>query len=228
MHCKYILKMDSERDPPSYEEACSSKFHTKEATLFNEKIFYLNKSASTYAIVGVDPVTFDSTLLICDRYTGIKIPVLSKYIKNFTECMIEALTTTNFTPGIRKMRQYCGVEFSLSDIQVWCLLSTKKSDLLVIHRDAIENFNCLAHIIKKEMRLREKGGYKKALDKLRKKTINRNEHEIQSILYEEYYKSLKKSSKYNIAVDLMRNKEYLLTVSDYKNNFFIRVEKDRV
>lgn len=49
----------------------SNKMWTNEGRMFDERIIYLNKSTSKFVIIGVDIITFEPTMKICDRATGL-------------------------------------------------------------------------------------------------------------------------------------------------------------
>lgn len=200
----------------------SNKLWTKEGRMFSERIIYLNKSTTKYVIIGVDPVSFVPTMTISDRCTGCHISITLNQFTSFTRAVSEVLNTPMIGDDVDHGHPACYIDFVLVGEGIWKLSSSyNRVNSILIQKISLLNFERIAYIIREELRLRD-GGYKEEMDRIHKETENMNEIEILHFLEGQLREVRSSSLRYNLLIDLICNKDYLITLSEYNEGFFNR------
>lgn len=201
----------------------SNKMWTKEGRMFDEKVIYLNKSTTKFVIIGVDPITFDPTMKICDRTTGLNFSITLNRFNDFTRCVAKALGTNYTVRNENYDDDDCGFTFTQLVDGLWKIVSNVPLPLssMVIQRVSLENYINIEHLIQKEL-TRRVGGYVEFVQWIGDRTENMNEKDILSFLNQYILECHDDTFRYRIVMDLICNKDYLLTLPSYNAGFFRR------
>jgi len=98
-------------------------------------------------------------------------------------------------------------------------------DSIIIQKISLLTFERLAIIIHSELRERC-NGYKDEIEKLHALTDGMNDIEILNFLEQHRHEINKGSLRYKLIIDLICNKDYLITLQEYNEGFFNRVKVD--
>lgn len=199
----------------------SGKMWTHESRLFLEKFFYLSKSTTKYVITGVDPVTFQTTMRICDRVTGRNVSISGPEFINFihnVECLV------NGTHSREKMTE-CGTMFSKIMNGVWKISEVKGWGSLVIQTVSLENLVRGKNIILQALMSYDGDDVSNFINLLRTMSIDVKEEDMLHFLEEELKLCTIGSTRHQILCDLIIKQHSLIHLADYNEGFFRRVIK---
>lgn len=130
------------------------KLWTHDTRMFDERIFYLNNTATRFIIVGVDPETFKPSTKICDAATG-EYLTISSMEKNLVFCDIVELLLQGVPPFDGN------TDFIVSPVRapenmVWKLTDKNTGDSIVLNQINLENIYRYNVFICHELRRRER------------------------------------------------------------------------
>lgn len=217
-----------ERNDTYYKvKKTESKLVRNEGRLFLERTVYLNKSTTKYAIIGVHPITFRSIMKICDRSSGSYFDVTSGQYLYFMR-RVKTLLDENFEVDnpvfVDDSRDHVFAFTPLSQ-DVW-RIESEDGPGAALHRISLENLIRFDAYVMADLVQRETWAIdcEKEMEEIRFATVDFAESKIL-----EYIDTISKKSEYGslnhqLALDLIINREYLLTLQEYNDGFFRRVK----
>lgn len=207
---------DREKLQPSKKIKLSIMW-THEGRMFNEKIVFLNKSATKFVIIGIHPLTFEPTIRICDRTTGafINITTLER-ITLFFHIVADLLNEKIILPDAQKM---AGVKIRATSDSVWEISSGEYFGLS-LHEINLYNLKIFQQCIFGEVLRRRNGEeFKKVIATLREDIVSQDlkGRHIMDLINNVKSKSIygNDTVKYNVTFDLICSQEFLKTVPEY-------------
>lgn len=222
-------------EPPAKKPKIETRMWTSEGRMFQEKVFYLNKSTTKYAIVGVHPTELRPKMKICDRASGAHILINMFEFVYFIRHIKCAMNPDPEDDGTDDTGE-SGVSIQPVSKNVWKITTNSNGFGLAMHRISLEKLLEIEGWIFNEMKERLRGDdYADALEAIRKATTGFNEGQILDFLNGVKLKGIRESMKsilprqdnyelcYDIACDLMCNREYFLTLAEYDEGFFRRI-----
>lgn len=199
-----------------------NKLTRNEGRMFNERIIFLNKSTTKYAVIGVDPLTFTPNIKICDRSSGSYLPITHDELPKFFHLVKVLLHEDN---DDEEEEEDLGKPSSISIIplskNVWKFESIAGNGVAV-HTTTLEKLLRIKKIINNEVRERISNGtrYREVMDTFRRRTVEIDERGILAFLRERYDDTYSLDS--DVADDLLCNHDYLITLQNYNEGFFRR------
>lgn len=199
---------------------------THEGRMFNEKVVYLNKSTTKYVIIGIHPINFEPTIMICDRVTGAYLCISSlERITNFKN-LVRKLVASDDTYEIEAKAAGVRVD-AIPSACLWRLTSGYVG--LSMHRVSLDNFLLVADCILQEVHTRCNGErYKEFIGSLQQYIAERNMTPKQKwdYLNELQVIALNTESKhdYRVLSDLIFNRAQFMCMDEYVD-FYITSTK---
>lgn len=210
------------KKPKTKNEERSGKLWTHETRMFLEKFFYLNKSTTKYAITGVDAVTFETSMRICDRATGCNITVGASQFTNFIH-NIECLLLETYT---EQNKSYCGHSFTKIMNGVWKITSLQSYGSLVIQTVSLENLIRGKNIILQEMMACDGRVVSDYINLLRTKSFDVKTSAMLHFLEEERKLESWGSTRHQIICDLIIKNQSFMTLAEYDEGFMRRLSDE--
>lgn len=213
------LKTPSDMGDGSSIEKKKKTLHglwTCEERMFYEKIIFLNKSTTKYVIVGMHPITFNPMMKFCDRATGAYFSIdMEKNVFFFRH--ISSLLDNNFAVD---KHEDSGIISEELRPNIW-KIKTPNEIGVVIHRVSLEKIIELQDCIFGELnhRLLCMDEYKNTIEKWRADHTDFSERGVLAYLHEIRMGETVGTIKYQAALDLVFNREYLLTLPEYYDFF---------
>lgn len=195
--------------------------------MFNERMIYLNKSTTKFAVVGIHPVKFTPGVNICDRASGNHFGLSSEEYASFMskiqsrgdkKSADEYIEDT--TPGIQ-------VERYSKDTWKITVVEGAFRNTMVIHNSTLDKMTAVDTCIREEMvrRMRQGEDYRSVMAKIRADTVDMDAKQITDFLFNIRPKSLissKSTTQQQLALDLIFHREYFITLPEYDEGFYRR------
>lgn len=153
------------------------KLWTREERMIDEKFFYLNKSTTKYAIVGLEPEFLEPIVRICDRVTGSHISIKKENFGEFTRIVSSILNDTyklerGFIEGSTLL---CGIRFYCVTKDIWKITQADIDHVSVlIHKASFMSFMGIAEFIQRRITTADTTGYLAFIKELRLNTFDLN------------------------------------------------------
>lgn len=197
-----------------------SKLVRNEGRMFNEKIVFLNKSTTKYAVIGIHPLTFKPHMKICDRRSGSFFPVTMDEFAIFihrAKCMLNHMVIET-PPKVYEIYTQPHAK------NVWKFHSVDGNSA-TLHRISLGNLVQVEDCIFRELKQRLFAGtaYKDMMKSFRFNTVDFDERKILEHLNTVREQADFTSVEYQLAFDLICNRDYWLTLEEYNEGFFRRV-----
>lgn len=208
-----------DEEPPKKKKKIQSGLWTCEGRMFHEKIIFLNKSTTKFVIVGIHPISFKPMMKICDRATGTYFSIgMEQFVFFFRH--ITSLIDEDFPFG---SDEDSGIEVIPISMNVWKIRTPTELGI-VVHKTSLEKLieiqDCIFSELNQRLSCLEE--YKNTIDEIRDATTEFSEREILKYLHEIRMNENVGSLKYQVALDLVFSRDYLLTLPEYYNNFYRR------
>lgn len=198
-----------------------NKLVRNEGRMFYEKMVFLSKSMSKYAVVGVHPLTFKPHMKICDRSTGTFFPVTMAEFVNFIQ-RVKCLLNNEVFEDVIKVFDVNIIPLSEN---VWKFESIEGNGV-AMHRICLEKLLRVEPCIFYEMTQRLYFGEscKDVVEKIRYETVDFDERKILEHLNKVRENAVFISVRYHVVFDLICNHDYFLTLEEYNEGFFRRIK----
>jgi hypothetical protein len=220
---KVNVEEDEENDGNSLvqRKPASHGLWTREGRLFIERFYFLNKSTTKYVIIGIDPVTFEVLIRICDRVTGSHVTITHNNFGNFiTHLKSHACGRNN--PGMAYSLDASELkEITIKNIHDLYWLSTG-TDTVGLHFICVDNLIYIAKhlgMIMKEYTFVNRL-YKEYINHLCAKTANMNNHQTLDFLFDELDNCRGQLINGHLLMDLVAHADYFITLPFYKEKLF--------
>lgn len=193
------------------------KLRTYEPRMFDERVFYLNKSTTKYIIIGIDRQIFTSHLRICDRVTGTFITIQMEKFKNFILHLKNEISGM-YAGFVEDGYSFCGIHIAqVGFSDTWKLYSVnKRPEILFMRRDSLEKIISFESIISREMLQHDGVYYRDTVASLREETGDLTESELFDHLIAECGKEEYGSKRYHVLRDLVCCRESLMSDLTFK------------
>lgn len=200
----------------------SEKLTRSEGRMFLEKTVQLNKSTTKYAIIGIHPISFQSVMKICDRSSGSFFSITSDQYIDFIR-RIKAVLDENFIVDIYEDSEDRPLTITPLSQNVW-RIETDEGTGAALHRITLENLIRFDTYILNDLIQRKRWGREseEVFEAMHFDTADFTEREILAYLDTASKKMEYGSLRHQLAVDLIINREYLLTLHKYNEGFFNR------
>lgn len=223
-------------DKPESAKKWKQGMRTREMRMFRERIIFLNKSTTKFVIIGIDPITFEPSIKICDRESGdfvfmdmLKLQyLLGLYSQHNMSMIAKSFGGTMHidNPVLDDFAFELCTESRISN--VW-KIKVKGHDgrlnSLYIHSTSLDKLSEVFGCIKDEMTNRETNGlqFKVPFEKLQNETDGKNETQIVNHLHQVLRTMAPDTTDYQLSFDLICHRESLVDLKKYNENFFRRV-----
>lgn len=217
--CPENLGTSSEQHEEKTREQTSRGLWDCEGRLFGEKFFFLNKSTTKYVIIGIDPVTFETTLRICDRVTGSHVTITRTNFIHFIDHLRAGISGRN-NDGDRYTLHSTLREISIRNIDDLCYLSTD-SGTVCLDIISVNNLLRISRFLFFEMMWYTdcKRDYKFFVTELCVKAANLNpEHTLKFL--EDSLGGRKFGIEAVVLFNLVAHVDYFITLPFYKEKLF--------
>lgn len=185
---------------------------THEDRMYAEKFFYLNKSSTKYAIVGLDTHTVKPVLRICDRATGRHISIIHTGLEPFIMVLANIVNCTyTLRRGLIENidDQIACMKFECIGNGIWRISDghTEYSNLQ-IHTSTIKNLLRIMELIRLHMGHYNTEAFGSMIEGLYSKLKPMKDTEIDSFLYEEFKKPTNGYMEHQALADLICYRDY--------------------
>lgn len=192
--------------PPTKQ---GNKLWTHEDRMFDEKIFYLNKTASKYVITGLEAEYLQPVVKICDRVTGCHISIKKADFTPFTQIVSSIL---NGTYNMEKRRivetiKLCNIEFECVTNNIWKLSGEEGINVVFIHTSSLNAFMDIEKLLLDRIMGADTAGYLTFISKLCTDTDDMNKSTLATYLYEQLGKFAPDCLEYNVLADFICNSD---------------------
>lgn len=203
---------------PQTRKRSAAKLWTIAPRMFDERVFYLNKSSTKYIIIGIDRHTFSSYLRICDSVTGNYMTLEMAKFKNFILHLKNEISETEpYSKIVEDGYSFCGIHFEqVGFSDTWKLYSVIKPEMLFMRRASLEKIISIECIISRDMLHHDGVYYRDTVATLCGETGDLTESELMVHLIAECAQAEYGSKRYHVLRDLICNRESLMTDRKYK------------
>lgn len=190
----------------------SRGLYVHEGRMFDEKIYFLNKSTTKFVIVGIEPVNLKPSVCICDRVNGFYITIDGEMIGYFFRKLKAVLSGMVDTDTY----QDCGITIKKKGSNYWFMNGDYG---VVLHEISVQNLSFIGPILTAAVvkRADESDDYESIINSFKDTTELMS---CDAILF--WWRSklddiVTHTKPYNILVDLIVNSAYLKKLQKYKH-----------
>lgn len=176
---------------------------TREDRMLDEKIIFLNKSTTKYLIIGVEPITFNAKVCICDRATGTHISMTGPDFLHFMSEIQNKATGFHADCPIQS-----AVRVNIEN-NLWWITSLDQT--IVLHRISIDNIIRFGYILycAVKKRLNEASLYQTIVNEYKTKTAGMDFDKTYELLLNSFRQKTDGELEHTILQDLICNLAYL-------------------
>lgn len=178
-----------------------------EDRMLGEKFFYLNKSTTKYAIVGLDHRTIRPIVKLCDRATGRYISIKHSALESFAS-VLSAIITGSYTLTYGHIDN---IDPLLEDLKfasmgncIWRIASAHdKASSLQIHISSLKNLVRIMDVIRCQIGLYNCDVFATMIDNLKLQIKDMPDDEIDAFLLKELKQPQNGFAEHQVLSDLI-------------------------